>query len=524
MSSFNYQTLLPYVEKIDICGVLIVDGKTYGRYNDKLLYKCIPDSTNLPHFLIPYEEKNNTFSKLKVNKYITFKVKEWNDKQQHPIGIITNTIGDVESIEAYTSYQLISYELNSSIKELNNATIRALRVNPMSAMPQIYRENYKIEDRRSYPIISIDPEGCTDIDDAIGLRITPDGGSIISIYISNVPLMLEYLNLWTSLSDRISTIYLGDKKIPMLPMSLSENMFSLLQGQDRCVFAIDIHIELNPATQAKHITKYSYHTALIRVENNYAYEASELLVRSDYQEMLKLIKYFNQETFYGHLSYVEKVKDSHDLIEFCMILMNYECSKILLKKERGIFRSASKKEVDCDGSGAEVPSAIKHIVQNVAGEYCLVNDVKPHELIAGGLDSYVHITSPIRRLVDCINMLEIQRGTYINSVESTQFLEKWLGKIDIINKKTKATRRLQNEVELLRLYEITHNQVYNGIVFAQTSTGNDMYKYKVYIPYIKLLTSVYSERDIKNYSLMDFTVHLFLDESKMSKKVRLQML
>ena len=92
MSSFNYQTLLPYVEKIDICGVLIVDGKTYGRYNDKLLYKCIPDSTNLPGFLIPYEEKNNTFSKLKVNKYITFKVKEWNDKQQHPIGIITNTI------------------------------------------------------------------------------------------------------------------------------------------------------------------------------------------------------------------------------------------------------------------------------------------------------------------------------------------------------------------------------------------------------------------------------------------------
>jgi len=45
----------------------------------------------------------------------------------------------------------------------------------------------------------------------------------------------------------------------------------------------------------------------------------------------------------------------------------------------------------------------------------------------------------------------------------------------------------------------------------------------VYIPYIKLLTSVYSERDIKNYSLMDFTVHLFLDESKMSKKVRLHM-
>jgi hypothetical protein len=226
------------------------------------------------------------------------------------------------------------------------------------------------------------------------------------------------------------------------------------------------------------------------------------------------------------------VRDSHDVVEFCMILMNYECSKILLKKGRGIFRSASKKEVGKEDKDISIPSEIKHIVQSVAGEYCSIENMKPHELIAiNGLASYTHITSPIRRLVDCLNMLEIQRGTYIHSVEANQFLEKWLKKIPEINKKTKAIRRLQNDVELLRLYEKTHSQVYNGIVFAQSKVEqqsntleDNIYKYKVYIPYIKLLTSVYSERDIKNYSLMDFTVHLFLDESKMCKKVRLHML
>jgi hypothetical protein len=120
-------------------------------------------------------------------------------------------------------------------------------------------------------------------------------------------------------------------------------------------------------------------------------------------------------------------------------------------------------------------------------------------------------------------MLEIQFGTNINSKEANQFLEKWLCQIDLINKKTKLTRRLQNEVELLHLYEKTHNQIYNGIVFNQTIVDTKLYKYRVYIPSIKLLTSVYSEKDIKNYSLMDFTVHLFMDESKMSKKVRLHM-
>ena len=522
----------PYRTKEDICGILIVDGKTYGRYKDKLLYKCIPDAQHLPWFYIPYEEKNNTFSKLKVNKYITFKFKEWYDKHQHPIGLITNTIGNVDSNEAYTSYQLICHELNSSIKQLNIDTIRALREKPQAAMPLNYKDNYTIEDRRAYPIISIDPEGCTDIDDAIGLHKTTNGETLISIYIANVPLMLEYLNLWSSLSDRISTIYLGDNKIPMLPMSLSENRFSLLQGEDRCVFVIDVHIDVF----RKQIMKYSYHTALIKVEKNYAYEARELLVRPDYQEMLYLIRYFNQS-----LKYVDKVRDSHDLIEFCMILMNYECSKILLKKGRGIFRSASKKETNCagdgagagdgdgDGSGAsnnDIPSEIKHIVENVAGEYCSADAIKPHELIAGGLPSYLHITSPIRRLVDCLNMLEIQRGTYINSEEASKFLEKWLDQIAVINKKTKAIRRLQNDAELLRLYDRAHNQMYNGIVFAQTSVAaeNNLYKYKVYIPYIKLLSSVYTTKVIKNYSLMDFTVHLFLDENKMCKKVRLHML
>ena len=163
----------------------------------------------------------------------------------------------------------------------------------------------------------------------------------------------------------------------------------------------------------------------------------------------------------------------------------------------------------------------------MAGEYCSADAIKPHELIAGGgLASYVHITSPIRRLVDCLNMLEIQRGTYINSEEAIKFLEKWLDQIAVINKKTKAIRRLQNDAELLRLYDRAHNQMYNGVVFAQTSVAaeNNLYKYKVYIPYIKLLSSVYTTKVIKNYSLMDFTVHLFLDESKMCKKVRLHML
>ena len=58
-------------------GVLILkDNKVYGRRGNSMLYKCIPDDTRLPSFLIPYNITSNVreFSKKYENKYIVFKL------------------------------------------------------------------------------------------------------------------------------------------------------------------------------------------------------------------------------------------------------------------------------------------------------------------------------------------------------------------------------------------------------------------------------------------------------------------
>ena len=63
----------PTRKNANLCGVLLLDGKTYGRHsNNKLLYKCLPNDTSLPPFLIPYKCKPATFSKIKTNSYIIF--------------------------------------------------------------------------------------------------------------------------------------------------------------------------------------------------------------------------------------------------------------------------------------------------------------------------------------------------------------------------------------------------------------------------------------------------------------------
>ena len=49
---------------------------------------------------------------------------------------------------------------------------------------------------------------------------------------------MEVLNLWESFSERIATIYLPDRKRPMLPTVLSDALCSLTQNDIR--FALEL--------------------------------------------------------------------------------------------------------------------------------------------------------------------------------------------------------------------------------------------------------------------------------------------
>jgi exoribonuclease R len=531
----------PYREKEDICGVLLTSEKTYGRLamnkTGKLLYKCVPDDIHLPCFLIPYEEKNLGFSKRKLDKYITFSVKEW---IKHPIGSITETFGDVEDKEAYVAYQMACKEINDSIKQLNAVTLRVLRENTLQPVPFMMGGKV-IEDRRSYPIISIDPAGCNDIDDALGIQQVGNT-TLLSIYISNVPLMLEYLKLWPVLSNRIATLYLPNKKIPMLPVALSENVCSLREKTVRLALVLDVSV------RGKQIHEVQCKPVLIQVEKNYAYEDPELLRRADYKHIWQTVHELNntQTRKIKNLKYVDKMTTSHEVVEYCMLLMNHECAKLLEQAQVGIFRAATKQPFEASASEAaseaaaseaaseadyeDLPYELKQILQNVAGEYCLYENRKPHDLIAGGLDIYTHVTSPIRRLVDCVNMYHLQANDFNWSAEARSFLQKWetLQGVASINLKSRSIRRLQTQMEMFEVYEQNENQLYTGIVFAKTAvaavTGEKTYKYKAYIKSLKLLTSLISTKNLPDYSTVDFSVHLFHDEAKMSKKIRLQLL
>ena len=87
-----------------------------------------------------------------------------------------------------------------------------------------------------------------DFDDGFGiepyLKNNEQIGWRVSIYIANVFLWLETLDLWKTLVMGVATIYLPDRKRPMLPTVLSDTLCSLQENQNRFALAMDIYIDM----------------------------------------------------------------------------------------------------------------------------------------------------------------------------------------------------------------------------------------------------------------------------------------
>ena len=510
----------PYQRRDNIPGVLVLDGKTYGRANNdaknsKLLYKCIPHDPALPCFLLPYEEKVVTFNKKKINKYITFRFTDWPDK--HPLGQITETIGEVNKPEHYYQYQVASKYLQKSISTFTKETMAAINMKPRENMAEHIAMKQQLVDRRNEVIFSIDPAGCKDIDDAIGIQVINKYHSIISVYIANVPLLLDYLNLWHAFSERVATIYLPTSKIPMLPPILSDDICSLVQGKDRCAFSLDIYIEQRGEDQHTiQVSKIEFNPVIINVKKNYVYEEETLLKNKTYIKILHLTKLLAKQ-----YTYVDQLTDSHELVEFYMIFMNYESAKRLLARKSGIFRSATldKEPVPVhSGLSKDMRSFLK-TYQISQCHYCTYEQVKPHDLI--GLSSYAHITSPIRRLVDLLNMCEMQEDRI--SGEAKHFMSNWFNRLDYINMTMKSIRKVQNNCNLLATYlKDTSDGRYTGLLFEKKMLLKDAYKFSVYIPALKMVSTVKTTHNFDNYRVVIVSAHSFMDEDNVMKKIRIQ--
>jgi hypothetical protein len=414
--------------------------------------------------------------------------------------------------------------LYASIQKFNKDTIKSLKYKTEEEYIEDMYNKYgpiKIEGNN---VFSIDPKKSTDFDDAFSINKAyiygKEIGYQISIYISNVSFWMDHLGLWDSFSDRISTIYLPDRKRPMLPTILSDALCSLQEGRWRFALTLNIYFDKNGK-----IYDTEYTNTRIKVKKNYVYEEPDLLSSKDYQLLYEKVKLLNT-----NYNYYDNIETSHDVVAYLMILMNYHTAKEMVKRKIGIFRSMIIGPTSSypDNLPQETLKFLK-MWNSSGGMYCKFENYKSHDFL--NFESYVHITSPIRRLVDLLNIIQLQKSLKLTTMseDAETFYNKWTSDktLEYINVTMKNIRKVQNDCNLLKVcYEDKSlpDKEFDGYLFDKIKRNDGLYQYTVFIDKLKMVNRMVSRKDVGDKSIQKFKIHIFIDEERLKQKLRLELI
>ena len=323
------------------------------------------------------------------------------------------------------------------------------------------------------------------------------------------------MGLWDSFSKRVATIYLPDRRRPMLPTILSDTLCSLQQKQPRFAFVMEFIVG------DQGVRDIQYKNVLIEVSRNYYYEEPGLHDDLNYNTLLDLSKKMNSN-----------VVDSHDVISHWMVFMNTHSADLLFDYNSGIFRSVNyiNPVINTINGIDEDTVRVIQSWNNTIGQYVAFDgktNIK-HDFMK--TKSYVHITSPIRRLVDLLNQIILfdkEKLVSIISNEATSFLRKWIGELDYLNTSMRSIRKVQTDCALLdRCYHDPDimDKEYTGVVFDKMIRDNFIMSYMVYLKELKMLSRVNIIADLDNFSSCKFKLYLFQNEENTKKKIRLQLI
>lgn len=137
--------------------------------------------------------------------------------------------------------------------------------------PDSVRDWKERKDLRDLHTVTIDGPDARDFDDAISLE---KNGKQWKLYV-HIADVSHYVVKGTDLDEeacrRATSVYLGNRVIPMLPPVLSENLCSLVANVNRLAFTAEM--DVNPSNGE--ITQFQLYKSVIRVNERLTYEIAE---------------------------------------------------------------------------------------------------------------------------------------------------------------------------------------------------------------------------------------------------------
>uniref|UniRef100_A0A1A7Y0C5 Exosome complex exonuclease RRP44 n=1 Tax=Iconisemion striatum TaxID=60296 RepID=A0A1A7Y0C5_9TELE len=382
----------------------------------------------------------------------------WPKNSRYPNGHFVRSLGGAGEKE--TEQEVLLLEHDVPHQAFSQAVLSFLPKMPWGITPE---DMVKREDLRHLTVCSVDPPGCTDIDDALHCRELENGNLEVGVHIADVSHFIRPGNaLDKEAANRGTTVYLCGKRIDMVPELLSSNLCSLRSDVERlsfsCIWEINHKAEILKTRFTKSVinskASLTYAEAQMRIDDTNKNDDITQSLRG-LNKLAKILKRRRIENGALTLSSLEvrfhmdsethdpidlqtkELMETNSMVEEFMLLANIsvaqkiydefsECA--LLRKHPApppsnydvLIKAAKSKNVEIhvdsakaladslDGAKVESFSYFNTLLRILATR-CMMQAV----YFCSGMDSdfhhyglaspiYTHFTSPIRRYADII--------------------------------------------------------------------------------------------------------------------------
>jgi len=494
------------------------------QYRDGMGYLLSDDKTIKQNIIIRKENYNGAvkFDKVRA-KIINYAYKGKIEC------VVSEVIGNINSKGVDIISKILKYDIDPIFSEEV--------INAASQFTKVNEEDYTgRRDLREEKIITIDGDDSKDFDDAVIVRKLANGNFFLGVSIADVS---NYVTKGSILDQeaykRGTSVYLPGTVVPMLPVNLSNNICSLVPGEDRLTISCDMEID----TKGK-IIKYEIYPSVIKSYKRMTYskinkifigdadlnnEYSDLIeMFYDMRDLAKILKKkrdtigsinFETDEAYIVLDEKGKAKDiilrdrgiSEKIIEEFMLKANQVVAEhVYWLNLPFIYRVHDKPTAEKLHRLLKMSSALGYKVKGKTE----ITNLELQKLLANVKDTpaekginllmlrsmqkaiyseqnlghyglafeyYTHFTSPIRRYPDLI-VHRLLREYFFNNNQSIEVIDYYRQNMPAIALQASTTERkavlLEREVVDMKKAEyITKyiNKVFDGIISSVTGFG-----------------------------------------------------
>ncbi|XP_071174781.1 exosome complex exonuclease RRP44-like isoform X2 [Mytilus edulis] len=204
-----------------------------------------------------------------ASQRIVVAIDNWPRNSRYPQGHFVRKLGNIGDKDTENEVLLLEHDVPHS--KFSEAVLSFLPKMPWSITDE---DRKKRRDLRHIDICSVDPPGCTDIDDALHCRELDNGNLEVGVHIADVSHFIRPGNAMDKeAAKRGTTVYLVDNRIDMVPELLSSNLCSLRSNVERFAFSV-----LWEMTKEAEIVKIDFTKSIILSKASLTYAEAQMRI------------------------------------------------------------------------------------------------------------------------------------------------------------------------------------------------------------------------------------------------------